>query len=64
MFFAPVKSRQGTKIWNMSVSKTTDYFGLIGDKIQNEIIFFMGEGGFYSLLNLVCFNISLCYQVC
>ena len=24
MFFAPVKSRQGTKIWNMSVSKTTD----------------------------------------
>ena len=25
MFFAPVKSRQGTKIWNMSVSKTTDY---------------------------------------
>ena len=25
MFFAPVKSRQGTKIWNMSVSKTIDY---------------------------------------
>ena len=25
MFFAPVKSRRGTKIWNMSVSKTTDY---------------------------------------
>ena len=52
MFFAPVKSRQGTKIWNMSVSKTTDYFGLIGDKIQNEIIFFHGGGGILQPIEL------------